>query len=96
MINLGTLDGDIDSQAMSINLGGEIVGESFGTISLWRAFYYSSAFGMLELKSLIDNPPINSRDIMATPLQINDTGTISGTIRLEDFTIQAFVLTPNP
>jgi probable HAF family extracellular repeat protein len=95
MVNLGTLDGDSESNPTGINSHNEVVGESF-VGSSYRGFLYSSSFGMLELNALIDGLPVNYRNISVSPLKINDSGTISGSIRLEDFTTQAFVLMPNP
>jgi hypothetical protein len=52
---------------------------------------------MLELDALIDNLPVGYRSMLHQGrFQINDSGTISGSIEFEDFSVQAFVLTPNP
>ena len=96
MDDLGTLDGHSDSEADGINFVGEIVGESYGG-STSRGFFYTDEFGLLELDALIDNLPANYRSITAGGrFQINDSGTICSSVRLDDFSVQAFVLTPNP
>jgi uncharacterized membrane protein len=95
MDDLGTLDGHSDSEAEGINSDGEIVGKSYGRSS-GGGFLYTDEFGMLELDALIDNLPANYRSITAGGrFQINDSGAICSSVRLDDFSVQAFVLIPN-
>ena len=95
LIDLGTLDGDSDSGAMSINFDGEIVGWSVGRDSRWRGFLYTNEFGMLDLDSLIGVLPTGTNGIERWGIEINDAGEICGSYTFTNGTIQAFLLTPN-
>ena len=70
MRDLGTLPGDLTSEAMAINNTGDVVGYSNGPSGM-RAFLWTKGGGMQELGIL---PGGNSSQALA----INDSGTVVG------------------
>ncbi len=95
MKDLGTLTGDGNSGATSINFRGEIVGWSVGLDSRWRGFLNTDEFGMLDLESLIVDLPTGIGGINHWRIQINDAGEICGAFRFTGGISEAFLLTPN-
>jgi probable HAF family extracellular repeat protein len=52
MLDLGTLEGGLDSTAVDINDSGEVIGWSYDANENVRAFYYTKEKGMVPLTSL--------------------------------------------
>lgn len=71
---LGLLPGDTFSEGLGINRDGTVVGASY-TGSTPRAFYWSSATGMLDLSGLI---PSGSGWTLSEATGINSAGAITG------------------
>src|SRR5581483_6611707 len=71
MIDLGTLPGDVYSQALGINDAGQVVGASYGpSFSTSRAFIYENGT-MTDLNALI---PPSSQLYLLFANDINDRG----------------------
>jgi probable HAF family extracellular repeat protein len=75
MRDLGTLDGDLTSEAAGINSRRQVVGISCG-ITVCRAFLWENGL-MLPLDTLADIAP---NDLLASAQDINDAGQITGRI----------------
>lgn len=83
LADLGTLSGDVSSNAMDINSNGVIVGYSSTSVSddptASRAMYWTQSEGMIELQSLVaSNDPLLTQFLLAQALGINDLGQIVG------------------
>jgi probable HAF family extracellular repeat protein len=90
-VNVGTLDGDPNSQAFAINSSGQVVGISFGDLVRGaRAFIYENG-ELINLNRLVD---IGS-DVLLSAQDINEAGQITGRVR-DGLTgeVFAFVATP--
>jgi probable HAF family extracellular repeat protein len=71
--NLGTLDGDVDSSAASINKWRQVVGDSCAADGTCRAFLWQNDV-MKDLNSLIDD----KEDVLTIAKDIDDFGRITG------------------
>jgi uncharacterized membrane protein len=83
LADLGTLPGDISSNATDINNSGVIVGYSGSFVTdnpeTSTAFYWTQAEGMVELQNLIaSDDPLLTQFLLAQALGINDQGQIVG------------------
>jgi probable HAF family extracellular repeat protein len=90
-VNIGTLDGDPNSQAFAINSSGQVVGISFGDLVRGgRAFIYENG-ELINLNHLVDIGP----DVLVSAQDINEAGQITGRVR-DGLTgeVFAFVATP--
>jgi probable HAF family extracellular repeat protein len=90
-VNIGTLDGDPNSQAFAINSSGQVVGISFGDLVRGaRAFIYENG-ELINLNHLVDIAP----DVLLSAQDINEAGQITGRVR-DGLTgeVFAFVATP--
>ena len=90
-VNIGTLDGDPNSQAFAINSSGQVVGISFGDLVRGaRAFIYENG-ELINLNHLVDIGP----DVLLSAQDINEAGQITGRVR-DGLTgeVFAFVATP--
>jgi probable HAF family extracellular repeat protein len=90
-VDLGTLPGDLFSEAFAINKRGQVVGVSFGGSSGSRAFLWDNGV----MTNLNDLAPGNL-DVLLSGQDINDDGQITG--RLRDYVTGetlAFVATPS-
>jgi probable HAF family extracellular repeat protein len=90
-VDLGTLPGDLFSEAFAINERGEVVGVSFGGANGSRAFIWQNGV----MTNLNDLAPGNL-DVLLSAQDINDDGQITG--RLRDHVTGAtlaFVATPS-
>lgn len=97
-IYLGTIDGYSDSQALSINDSGEIVGYSFQPMSqLWnyRATLFDPKGGgnNIDLNDLIDPIPDWT---LTMAYSVNNKGWIVGTMYDSSQNYHAYLLTPVP
>jgi len=88
-VDLGTLPGDVFSEAFAINARGQVVGISFGGLNGPRAFLWQDGV-MMDLNDLVD-----SDDVLLSAQDINDAGRITGRVR-DHVTgaVLAFVATP--
>jgi probable HAF family extracellular repeat protein len=74
-VDLGTLPGDLFSEAFAINARGQVVGVSFGGANGSRAFLWQNGV-MVDLNDLVD-----SDDVLVSAQDINDAGQITGRVR---------------
>jgi probable HAF family extracellular repeat protein len=90
-LDLGTLPGDLYSEAFAINGRGQVVGVSFGGASGSRAFLWQDGV-MTNLNDLVAP---GSLDVLLSAQDINDDGQITGRV-LDQATGEtlAFVATP--
>ncbi len=72
LVDLGTLAGDSESSAVSVNSHGEVIGTSDNQGETPRAFSWTPSGGMLDLGPL---PP---RGVVEIPKAINDAGQVVG------------------
>jgi probable HAF family extracellular repeat protein len=87
---LGTLDGDLFSQAHAINDQGVVVGVSFGGSSGSRAFLWMNGV-MHDFNDLVGNFP----GVFQSAQDINDQGQVTGRVRLDATgEVVTFVATP--
>lgn len=87
---LGTLGGDLFSQAHAINDQGVVVGVSFGGSSGSRAFLWMNGV-MHDFNDLVGNFP----GVFQSAQDINDQGQVTGRVRLDATgEVVAFVATP--
>jgi probable HAF family extracellular repeat protein len=90
-VDLGTLPGDLFSEAFAINERGQVVGVSFGGASGSRAFLWQNGV-MTNMNDLVPG----NLDVLLSAQDINDDGQITG--RLRDHVTGetlAFVATPS-
>ena len=98
MTDLGTLTGDVDSQALGVNDLGFIVGESDSTNT---AIGYKGARAFLDTGTGLEDltPLVNSSTLdgytLAAALGINDSGQILADGYTQSGQLRAFLLTPN-
>ena len=88
MMDLGTVAGDQNSYAFSINSKGQVIGLSFG--SSVRGFLWENGGPMVDLNALV--PP--SDLYLASPAYINDRGEINGFGTLSNGDQHAFLMIP--
>ncbi len=74
--DLGTLPGDLFSEAFAMNNRGQVVGVSFGGVAGSHGFLYQNGV-MLDLNSVLQVGP----DILQSAQDINDAGQITGRIK---------------
>lgn len=91
VIDLGTLDGDVLSQAMGINAHRQVVGLSFGGSAGPRGTLFHGD-SLYDLNDLLVTPAIG---VIQSAQDINDAGQVTGRIRLAGTTeVRAFIATP--
>lgn len=90
-IDLGTLPGDLFSEAFAMNERGQVVGVSFGGTSGSRAFFWQDGI-MTDMNDLVPG----NVDVLLSAQDINDEGQITGRFRdhVTGETL-AFVATPS-
>ena len=90
--DLGTLAGDVVSEAFAINSGGQVAGVSFGGANGPHAFLWQNGV-MTDLNDLVDIAP----DVLMSAQDINEAGQITGRVR-DGVTgeIKAFIATRVP
>jgi probable HAF family extracellular repeat protein len=89
VVDVGTLPGDLFSEALAINSRGQVVGVSFGGVNGSRAFLWQNG-AMANLNDLVD-----SDDVLVSAQDINDAGRITGRARDRvTGAIRVFVATP--
>ena len=89
--DLGTLPGDLFSEAFAINARGEVVGVSFGGANGSRAFLWQNGV-MMNLNDLAGT---KSPDVLQSAQDINDAGQITGRVRnTVTGEVRTFVATP--
>jgi probable HAF family extracellular repeat protein len=91
MTDLGTVDGDPCSNALAINLSGQIVGGAGDCSSFSHAFIWENGAPMVDLNSLVS--PSDGLQLTAAEY-ISDSGEITGNAVLPDSDIRAFLLIP--
>jgi len=89
MIDLGTLPGDLDSQAKGLNNRDQVVGTSSGGTSGFRAVLFMHG-AVYDLNTLLAAP---TSLVLEQATDINDWGAITGVARLGSYT-RAVLLTP--
>lgn len=91
-LDLGTLPGDLFSEAFAINSRGQVVGISFGGPSGPRAFIWQDGV-MTDLNTLVG---AGYADVLLSAQDISDAGEITGRVR-DHVTgeVLAFVATPS-
>jgi probable HAF family extracellular repeat protein len=92
MEDLGSIDSDPCSRAISINSRGQIVGASAAVCGgmLTHGFLWENGGPAVDLNTLV-----NSSDLtLAMPLYINDSGAIAGNGLLPNGDMHAFLLVP--
>jgi probable HAF family extracellular repeat protein len=89
-IDLGTLAGDLFSEAFAINGSGQVVGVSFGGANGSHAILWENGM-KFDLNSLVPG----NLDVIMSAQDINDAGQITGRVR-DHLTgqVRAFVATP--
>ena len=87
-LDLGTLPGDLFSEAFAINARGQVVGVSFGGANGSRAFLWQNGV-MVDLNDLVV-----SHGVLVSAQDINDAGQITGRIRDAAGVTRTFVATP--
>jgi probable HAF family extracellular repeat protein len=90
--DLGTLPGDLFSEAFAINARGQVVGVSFGGANGSRAVLWENGV-MTNLNDLV---PSGTLDVLLSGQDIDDDGRITGRVRdAATGETLAFVATPN-
>lgn len=75
--DLGTLPGDVLSEAFAINSRGQVVGVSFGGVNGSHAFIYENGV-MTDLNTILGT---GNGDIFQSAQDINDAGQITGRVK---------------
>jgi probable HAF family extracellular repeat protein len=88
--DLGTLEGDVFSEAFAINAHRQVVGVSFGGAVGARAFIWEGE-DLIDLNDLVDIAP----DVLLSAQDINDAGQITGRV-LDAATSQVLAFVANP
>jgi probable HAF family extracellular repeat protein len=88
MMDLGTVAGDQNSYAFSINSKGQVIGLSFGTTD--RGFLWENGGPMVDLNALISPSDL----YLGSPAYINDRGEINGFGTLSNGDQHAFLMIP--
>jgi len=91
MTDLGTLDGDPCSHALSINSGGQVVGGSSDCSTFLHAFLWEHGGPMVDLNSFV---PPSSNLILTVATLISDRGEIAVQGVLPNGDTHAILLTP--
>lgn len=92
MVDLGTVDGDVCSNALSINSSGQVVGASTSCHGFVHGFLWENGGPMVDLNSLI--VPASSLRVMEGD-DINDRGEIAGKAVLPNGDVHAVLLIPS-
>jgi probable HAF family extracellular repeat protein len=93
MTDLGTVDGDVCSTALSINIQGQITGASTSCMGYVHGFLWEEGGPMTDLNLLVE-PPSPSLRVMEGD-DINDRGEIAGKAVLANGKVHAVLLIPN-
>jgi probable HAF family extracellular repeat protein len=93
MTDLGTVDGDVCSSALSINFQGQVTGASTSCMGFVHGFIWEEGGPMTDLNMLVE-PPDPSLRVMEGD-DINDRGEIAGKAVLANGDVHAVLLIPN-